>query len=115
MNRRRDQPRTPATVIIGWVCCVMLCIFGGTRYVSIKNRQIQTKRQIERVRQDIDKLKYETSGDNMRIDELLHHVKMAESLRLNQSALQPISAEAIEEVAPAAEATPRRSVAVAAP
>jgi hypothetical protein len=93
----------------------MLCVYGGTRYVSIKNRQIQTQRQIERIRQDIDKLHYETSGDNMRIDELLHHVKMAEALRLNRSALQPISAEAVEEVAPAAGANPRRSVAAAAP
>ncbi|MBM3862731.1 MAG: hypothetical protein FJ385_02085 [Verrucomicrobia bacterium] len=115
MNRRRDQPRTPASVVGAWICCLVLCIYGGTQYVRLKNRQIQTQRQIERVRQDIDKLRYEMTGDGMRIDELLHHVKMTESLRANRSALQPVSSGVIEEVMPAADRVPRRGVAAAAP
>lgn len=59
MNRRRDQPRTSASVVGAWICCLVLCVYGGTQFVRLKNRQTQTQRQIERVRLDIDKLHFE--------------------------------------------------------
>ena len=108
MNRRRNENRTPASVIFA----LLLAAGGGVLYAYYKNRQIQTAREIDAIDRRVEQYRYDIRTTSMRMDELLNRFAIREQLEESGSTLRPISMSVVEEIDPAK--LQRRSVASAA-
>jgi cell division protein FtsL len=113
MNRRRNEPRTPATVIFSVILAFAIMAAGGVLHVYYKNRQIQIRREIDAIDRRIEHCRLEIRTTEMRMDQLLNRFVIRKQLEENGSTLRPISLAIVEEIDPV---PPRpRSVASAAP
>lgn len=113
MNRRRDQPRTPAFVIFSIILAFAIAASGGVLHVFYKNRQIQVRREIDAIDRRVEHCRLEIRTLEMRMDQLLNRFAIRKQLEENRSNLRPIALSVVEEMDPA---PPRhRSVASAAP
>lgn len=113
MNRRRDQPRTPASVIFAVILAFTIVAAGGVLHVYYKNSQIQVSREIDAIERRIEHCRLEIRTTEMRMDQLLNRFVIRKQLEENGSNLRPISLAVVEEIDPAP--PHRRSVAAAAP
>lgn len=113
MNRRRDQPKTPASVIFSVILAFAIMAAGGVIHVLYKNRQIQTRREIDAIDRRVEHCRLEIRTTEMRMDQLLNRFVIRKQLEENGSNLRPISLAVVEEIDPAP--PHRRSVASAVP
>ncbi len=113
MNRRRDQPKTPAFVIFAVIFAFAIVACGGVLHVYFKNSQIQVKREIDAIERRIEHCRLEIRTTEMRMDQLLNRFVIRKQLEENGSNLRPISLAVVEEIDPAP--PHRRSVASAVP
>jgi len=113
MNRRKDQPRTPAFMIFAIILAFTIAASGGILHVFYKNRQIQVRRDIDAIDRRIGHYRLEIRTLDMRMDQLLNRFVIRTQLEENGSDLRPISLAVVEEMDPAP--MPHRSVAAAAP
>jgi hypothetical protein len=114
MNRRRDEPRTPASVFIALILAATIVAGGGVLHAYYKNTQIQITREIDAIDRDIEHCRLEIRTTEMRMDQLLNRFVIRKQLEENGTTMRPISIAVVEEIDPAA--TPsRRSVASVAP
>jgi cell division protein FtsL len=113
MNRRRDQPKTPAFLIFSVILAFAIMAAGGVIHVLYKNRQIQTRREIDAIDRRVEHCRLEIRTTEMRMDQLLNRFVIRKQLEENGSNLRPISLTNVEEIDPAP--PQRRSVAAAAP
>jgi cell division protein FtsL len=113
MNRRRDQPKTPASVIFSVILAFAIMAAGGVIHVLYKNRQIQTRREIDAIDRRVEHCRLEIRTTEMRMDQLLNRFVIRKQLEENGSNLRPISLTNVEEIDPAP--PQRRSVASAVP
>ncbi|MCP5543717.1 MAG: hypothetical protein H7A49_07390 [Akkermansiaceae bacterium] len=112
MNRRRNENRTPASVIFALLLAAAISAGGGVLYAYYKNRQIQTAREIDAIDRRVEQYRYDIRTTSMRMDELLNRFAIREQLEESGSTLRPISMSVVEEIDPAK--LQRRSVASAA-
>lgn len=114
MNRRRDEPKTSASVIIAIILAATIAAGGGVLHVICKNRQIQVTREIDKIERNVEHYRLEIRTSEMRMDQLLNRFVIRKQLEENRSALRPISASVVEEIhlEPLPE---RRTVAAATP
>jgi cell division protein FtsL len=113
MNRRKDQPRSPAFMIFAIVLAFAIGASGGVLHVYYKNRQIQVRRDIDAIDRRIDHCRLEIRTLEMRMDQLLNRFAIRKQLEENGSDLHPIALSVVEEMDPAP--IGHRSVAAAAP
>ena len=113
MNRRRDEPRTPASVFIAVILAATIMAAGGVLHAFYKNRQIQISREIDAIDRNVEHCRLEIRTTEMRMDQLLNRFVIRKQLEENGSALRPISLAVVEEIDPAPPSP--RSVASAAP
>lgn len=114
MNRRRDEPRTSASVIFSVILAFAIIAGGGVLHGYYKNRQIQIAREIDAIDRRVEHARLDIRTTEMRMDELLNRFVIRKQLEDNGSSLRPISMSAVEEIDPAPAAS-RRSVASASP
>ncbi len=114
MNRRRDEPKTSASVIIAIILAATIAGGGGVLHVICKNRQIQVSREIDEIERNVEHYRLEIRTSEMRMDQLLNRFVIRKQLEENGSSLRPISAALVEEIhiEPLAD---RRRVAAATP
>lgn len=113
MNRRRDEPRTPASVLIAVILAAAIVAGGGVLHAYYKNRQVQITREIDALDRNVEHCRLEIRTTEMRMDQLLNRFVIRKQLEENGSALRPISLAIVEEIDPAPPS--RRSVASAVP
>jgi len=113
MNRRRDQPRTPAFVIFSIILAFAIVALGGVLHAFYKNRQIQVRRDIDAIDRRVEHCRLEIRTLEMRMDQLLNRFVIRKQLEVNGSDLRPISLSVVEEIDPVPPHD--RSVASAAP
>ncbi len=98
MNRRRDQPRTSASVVVAVILTAAISAGGGVLHAYYKNRQIQTSRDIDAAERRIEQHRLEIRTTEMRMDELLNRFVIRKQLEDNGSKLRPIQPAAVEEI-----------------
>jgi cell division protein FtsL len=113
MNRRRDEPRTPASVFVAVILAAAIIAAGGVLHAYYKNRQIQISREIDAIERRVEHSRLDIRTTEMRMDQLLNRFVIRQQLEENGSSLRPISLSVVEEIDSAPPA--RRSVASAAP
>lgn len=113
MNRRRDEPRTSASVIFAVILAATIVAGGGVLHAYYKNRQIQITREIDAIDRNVEHCRLEIRTTEMRMDQLLNRFVIRKQLEENGSDLRSISLAVVEEIDPAPPS--RRSVASAAP
>jgi hypothetical protein len=113
MNRRRDEPRTSASVFFAVILAATIIAAGGILHVFYKNRQIQITREIDAIDRRVEQCRLDIRTSGMRMDQLLNRFVIRKQLQENGSNLRPISLTVVEEIDPAPSL--RRSVASAAP
>ena len=113
MNRRRDQPKTSASVFIAVILAAAIAGGGGVLHVICKNRQIQITREIDEIERNVEHYRLEIRTSEMRMDQLLNRFVIRKQLEENGSSLRPISVAVIEEIN--LDPPERRSVAAATP
>ncbi|RPJ35619.1 MAG: hypothetical protein EHM17_01670 [Verrucomicrobiaceae bacterium] len=113
MNRRRDQPKTPAFVIFAVILAFAICAGGGVLHVFYVNQQIKVRREIDAIDRRVEHCRLEIRTTEMRMDQLLNRFVIRKQLEENGSNLRPISLAVVEEIDPAPPL--RRSMASAAP
>lgn len=113
MNRRRNEPRTQASVFFGVILATVIVAAGGVLHAYYKNRQIQISREIDAIDQRVEQYRLDIRTTEMRMDQLLNRFVIRKQIEQNGSLLRPIPLDAIEEI----DAVPssRHSVASAAP
>ena len=112
-NRRRDEPRTPASVIFSVILAFAIIAGGGVLHAFYKNRQIQIGREIDAIDRQMEHSRLDIRTTEMRMDQLLDRYTICKQLKENGSDMRSISLAVVEEINPAPPA--RRSVASAAP
>ncbi len=113
MNRRRDEPKTSASVFIAVILAATIVAGGGVLHAYYKNRQIQIAREIDAIDRNVEHCRLEIRTTEMRMDQLLNRFVIRKQLEENGSSLRPISLAVVEEIDSAPPS--RRSVASAAP
>jgi hypothetical protein len=113
MNRRRDEPRTHASVFIAVILAAAIIAGGGVLHAYYKNRQVQITREIDAIDRRVEHCRLEIRTTEMRMDQLLNRFVIRKQLEENGSSLRPISLAVVEEIDPAPPS--RRSVASAVP
>ena len=113
MNRRKDQPKTSACVIVSVILTAAIIAGGGVLHVYYKNRQIQITRDIDAIGKNIEHCRLDIRTTGMRMDQLLNRYLIRKKLEENGSRLRPISVAVIEEIN--LDPPNRRSVASASP
>jgi hypothetical protein len=113
MNRRRDEPRTPASVFVAVILAAAIIAGGGVLHAYYKNRQIQISREIDAIERRVEHSRLDIRTTEMRMDQLLNRFVIRQQLEENGSSLRPISLSVVEEIDSAPPS--RRSVASAAP
>ena len=113
MNRRKSEPRTPASVFFALIAAALIAACGGILHVYYKNQQIQVARQIDAIDRRVDQYKLDINITDYRMDQLLNRYAIRKQLEENSSSLCSIPIGLIEQVDPAPPA--RDSVASVAP
>jgi len=113
MNRRKSEPRHPASVFFAIILGLSIASGGGVLHAFYKNRQIQVARQIDAIERRIEQYQLDVRTTQYRTDQLLNRYAIAERLEENSSALRPIPIGVIEEVDPLP--STRNSVAATVP
>lgn len=113
MNRRREQPKSHASVIFGLIVAAAIMATGGVLYAYYKNRQIQVSREIDAVEKNVEHCRYDIRTTDMRMDQLLNRFVIRQQLEQNKSRLRPISLAVVEEITPVQRT--RRNVASVSP
>lgn len=113
MNRRRNEPRTHASVFFSLILAAVIIAGGGTLHAFYKNRQVQVSREIDAIDQRIKQSRLETETLKVRMDERLNRFAMRQVIERSGSTLRPIPLGAVEEIDAAAPV--RHSVASATP
>jgi hypothetical protein len=113
MNRRRDEPKTPASVFIAVILAATIIAAGGVLHAYYKNQQVKITREIDAIDRNIEHCRLEIRTTDMRMDQLLNRFVIRKQLEENGSSLRPISLAVVEEIDPAPPGP--RSVASTAP
>jgi len=101
MNRRKSEPRTPASVIFALIAAALIAAGGGVLHVYYKNRQIQVAREIDAIEQKVEQYQFDVRTTQYRMDQLLNRYTIRQQLEENSSSLCAIPLGLIEEVDPA--------------
>jgi hypothetical protein len=114
MNRRRNEPKTPAKFLFFsvFLAAIIACC-GGVLHAFYKNRQIQVSREIDAIDRQVEQYRLDIRTTEMRMDQLLNRFVIRKQIEENGSLLRPIPMGVIEKVDPAI--TNRHSVASAQP
>lgn len=113
MNRRRNETRTPVSVLVAVIFAAAIIASGGVLHAYYKNRQVQANRSLDEIERRIEQCRLDMRTSQMRMDQLLNRFVIRKQLAENGSPLIPISSAIVEEVNPSP-ADPR-AVASAAP
>ncbi|MBK1883463.1 hypothetical protein JIN85_13635 [Luteolibacter pohnpeiensis] len=113
MNRRKSDPRTPASVYFALIAATLIAACGGMLHVYYKNQQIQVVREIDAIDRRVDQYRLDVKTTDYRMDQLLNRYAIRKQLEENSSTLCAIPLGLIEQVDPAPPA--RESVASATP
>jgi len=111
MNRRRSDPRHSASLFLAMLLGAIVAAGGGILYAYLKNRQIQTVRETDRIERRIEQHQLDIRTTQMRIDQALNRYAIREELSQQRSALVAIPRSVVEEV----KSVPSRAVALVAP
>jgi len=98
MNRRRDQPKTSASVFVAVILAATIAAGGGVLHVLCKNRQIQITREVDQIERDAEHYRLEIRTTEMRMDQLLNRFVIKKQLEENNSTLRPISVAVVDEI-----------------
>ncbi|MES2995616.1 MAG: hypothetical protein V4733_02275 [Verrucomicrobiota bacterium] len=102
MNSRRNKQRVEARAHGFQIFCIFLGLavaaLGGVWHVYLKNRQIQTNREIDATERRIEEYRLDIRTCEMRMDQLLNRFVMRKQLETFQSVLRPIPLSAVEEI-----------------
>jgi hypothetical protein len=113
MNRRRNQARIPASVVIALLLAAAITGSGGVLHAFYKNRQVRVSREIDAIDRRVEQYALDVRNTEMRMDQLLNRFVIRKQIEDNGSSLRPIPFSAFEQVDPAI--TTRHSVASAQP
>jgi hypothetical protein len=116
MNRRRNDPKNNgihATTFLAILLAVVTAAGGGIWHAWLKNRQIQVKREIDRIERLCGQHQLDIRTTQMRTDQLLNRFAIRQQLVDLGSDLKPIPMGVTEEI-PLHPATPPASPAIAA-
>ena len=113
MNRRRNEPRTPASVFFSLFLAAAIAASGGVLHVFYKNRQIQVSREIDAIDQRVKQSRLAIDTVEVRMDELLNRFAIRQQIEKSGSQLRPIPLGVVEEIDAAT--LNRHSVASVAP
>ena len=113
MNRRRNEPRTPASVFFALFLAAAIAASGGVLHAFYKNRQVQVSREIDAIDQRVKQSRLESETIEVRMDELLNRFAIREQIKKSGSQLRPIPLGVVEEIDAAT--LNRHSVASVAP
>ena len=113
MNRRRNEPRTPASVFFALFLAAAIAASGGVLHAFYKNRQVQISRQIDAIDQRVKQSRLESEIIEVRMDELLNRFAIRQQIEKSGSQLRPIPMGVVEEIDAAT--LNRHSVASATP
>ena len=102
MNRLKSAPRTPASTYLVLIIATVIIAAGGVRHAMLKNRQIQTNREIDAIERRIEQLQLDIRTIQMRSDSLATRFVISERIKEFDSRLRPIPAGLAEEVNPTA-------------
>lgn len=108
MNRPKSTARpsrTPISTFVVVVVSSVVIAFGGVRHAMLKNRQVQTNREIDAIERRIEQHKLDIRTLQMRSDNLLNRFTISEKLKAAGSQMRPIPIGLAEEITPAARPT----------
>lgn len=102
MNARRNLPRAEVRshgfhlfcIIVG----IAVAMSGGVYYVYLKNRQIQTSREVDAIERRVEEYRLDIRTCEMRMDQLLNRFAIRKQLEDSGSSLRSIPLSAIEEI-----------------
>lgn len=101
MNRPKSAARpsrTPISTFVVLVVSTVVIAFGGVRHAMLKNRQIQTTREIDAIERRIEQYKLDIRTTEMRNDNLRNRYAICEKLKEAGSRLRPIPIGLAEEI-----------------
>jgi len=116
MNRRRTESRKTgihATTVLAILLAVVTAAAGGIWHAWLKNRQIQVKREIDRIERQCGQHQLDIRTTQMRMDQLLNRFAIRQQLADLGSDLKPIPMGITEEI-PLLPETPTTEPAIAA-
>lgn len=113
MNRRRNESRTPASVIFALILAAAIAAGGGVLHAFYKNRQIAITREIDAIDRRVEQYRFDIRTTDMRMDQLLNRFVIRKQIEENHSSLRPIPMGIVEQIDPNSPA--RHSVASATP
>lgn len=93
MNRRRNETRKTGvhtTTVIAICLALVTAATGGIWHAWLKNRQIQVKREIDRIERQCGQHQLDIRTTQMRMDQLLNRFAIRQQLTDLGSDLQPI-------------------------
>jgi len=105
MNRLKSAPRTPASTYLVLIVATVIIAGGGVRHAMLKNRQIQTNREIDAIERRIEQYQLDIRTIEMRSDSMATRFVIGERLKEFSSLLRPIPPGLAEEVNPPAPTT----------
>lgn len=98
MNRPKSASRTPVSTYAVLIVATVFIAFGGVRHAMLKNRQIQTDREIDAIERRIEQYRLDIRTIQMRSDNLLNRFSIREQLESSGSRLRPIPVGYAEDV-----------------
>lgn len=98
MNRLRSAPRTPASTYLVLIIATVIIAGGGVRHAMLKNRQIQTSREIDAIERRIEQVQLDIRTIQMRSDGMATHFAISERIKEFNSPLRPIPPGLAEEI-----------------
>jgi cell division protein FtsL len=99
-NRRRTNENLGSFGVFVIAIAAIIMVSGGVFFAYLKNRQIETAREIENVEDRIAKHEMDIKTAEMRVDQLTNRYAIRDQLRQNGSSLTAIPANAVESVVP---------------
>lgn len=104
MNQRRAKHRADARHHGFHLFCIVLGLAvaacGGVYHVYLKNRQIQTTREVDAIERKIEEYRLDIRTCDMRMDQLLNRFAIRKQLEDSGSGMRPIPLSAVEEITP---------------
>jgi Ni,Fe-hydrogenase III large subunit len=113
MNRRRNQSRTPFSVLLSLFLAAGIATVGGVGHAFYKNQQIQVSREIDAIEQRVEQYRLDIRTTEMRVDQLLNRFVIRKQMEINGSMLRSIPIGVVEKID--GELTNRHSVASTTP
>lgn len=90
MNHPRNLPRNSVVSHLILVISFGVIAFGGVRHAMIKNRQVQTDREIDAVLMKTEEHQLDIRIFKMRNERLLEHFAISDRLKTAATDLRPI-------------------------